>query len=106
MRMVYLRNVTTLKVDREKCTPCGACLVVCPHAVLSRVNGKIGITDRDACMECGACARNCPHGAISVKTGVGCAAAVVASALGIKKASCCSVESTEDGGSASGSGCC
>lgn len=106
MRMVYLRNVTTLKVDREKCAPCGACLVVCPHAVLSRVNGKIGITDRDACMECGACARNCPHGAISVKTGVGCAAAVMASALGIKNASCCSLESTKDGGSASGSGCC
>jgi len=39
------------------------------------------MADRDACMECGACARNCPTGALSVKAGVGCAAAIIVGAL-------------------------
>jgi ferredoxin len=32
-------------------------------------------------MECGACQLNCPTGAIAVDSGVGCAAAMIASAL-------------------------
>nr|MDA8132475.1 4Fe-4S binding protein [Elusimicrobiota bacterium] len=31
----------------------------------------------DLCMECGACAGNCPVEALSLKKGVGCAAAVI-----------------------------
>jgi ferredoxin len=37
------------------------------------------VVDRGACMECGACQRNCAFGAISVESGVGCAAAIIAS---------------------------
>ena len=91
-QLVYLKDVVTLRLDREKCTGCGTCLLVCPHAVLSLTNGKIKIVDRDACMECGACSRNCPFEALSVKSGVGCATAVINSMLGRKKASCCSIE--------------
>jgi len=91
-QLVYLKDVVTLRLDREKCIGCGACLLVCPHAVLSQTNGKIEIADRDACMECGACSRNCPVEALSVKTGVGCATAVINSMLGRKKASCCTIE--------------
>jgi hypothetical protein len=47
-------------------------------------------------MECGACAQNCPVQAIAVKAGVGCAAAVINSALGRKKAACCCVAETKD----------
>jgi hypothetical protein len=32
-------------------------------------------------MECGACQLNCPTGAITVDSGVGCAAAMISSAL-------------------------
>jgi hypothetical protein len=32
-------------------------------------------------MECGACAMNCAPGAITVRAGVGCAAAVITGAL-------------------------
>ena len=32
-RMTYLKDVVTLKLDEEKCTGCGMCLEVCPHAV-------------------------------------------------------------------------
>jgi NAD-dependent dihydropyrimidine dehydrogenase PreA subunit len=89
--MIYLKNVVSLAFQPEKCVECGMCLEVCPHAVFSFTNGKVDIKHRDACMECGACARNCPTEAVTVQAGVGCAAAVINSALGRKKASCCCV---------------
>jgi len=88
-QMVYLKDVVTLKLDEEKCVGCGMCLFVCPHAVLRPANGRVEIRDRDACMECGACSQNCPVKAVSVRAGVGCATAVINSALGRKNASCC-----------------
>ena len=88
-RLIYLKDVVTLRLEEEKCVGCGLCLLVCPHAVLSLTNGKIGIVNRDACMECGACAQNCPVEALNVRSGVGCAAAVINSMLGRKKSSCC-----------------
>ena len=86
---IYLRDVVTLSLDEKKCMGCGVCLNVCPHAVLSLTNGKVEITNRDACMECGACARNCSAEALQVRSGVGCATAVINSMLGRKKSSCC-----------------
>jgi len=90
----YLRGVTTLALDEEKCIGCGLCITVCPHAVFSMNGGKrIQIDDRDACMECGACALNCPAEALTVDAGVGCAAAVINSILGRSDgACCCSIE--------------
>jgi ferredoxin len=88
-QLVYLKDVVTLKLDEEKCIGCGMCLMVCPHAVLSQNNGRVRIENRDACMECGACAQNCPPQAVRVSPGVGCAAAVINSALGRNKSSCC-----------------
>ncbi len=75
--MIYLKDITTLQVFPEKCTGCGRCLEVCPHAVLKIEDRKVLIVDKDRCMECGACEKNCDFGAISVKSGVGCAAAVI-----------------------------
>ena len=92
-QFVYLRDVVTLKLDREKCIGCGMCLDVCPRAVLSLTDSKVEIMNRDACMECGACAKNCPVDAFSVRPGVGCAAAVINAALGRKKSTCCSIDS-------------
>ncbi|MCF8131089.1 MAG: 4Fe-4S binding protein [Deltaproteobacteria bacterium] len=104
----YLRDVVTLALDSEKCVGCGMCLMVCPQEVLSMQNGSAAIENRDHCMECGACARNCPTEAITVKAGVGCAAAVINSALGREGSSCCCV--IENDGSVTGgtgaSGCC
>ena len=94
--LIYLRDVVTLRLDEKKCMGCGACLLVCPHAVLSLTNGKVKIADRDACMECGACARNCPADALTVRAGVGCAVAVVNSMLGRKKSSCCCSVGSEE----------
>ena len=89
--MKYLLNVTTLALEGELCTGCGMCTEVCPHGVMAMGDGRAHITDRDSCMECGACARNCPSQAITVDVGVGCAVAVISSALGLNSA-CCNLD--------------
>jgi len=89
--LTYIPNVVTLQLDQEKCTGCGMCLLVCPHAVLGMNDGHARIENRDACMECGACAQNCPTLAVTVEAGVGCAAAVINTALGRDSSSCCCV---------------
>ncbi len=96
--MKYLANVTTLEYSPDKCSGCGRCLEVCPRSVFEmkednstltpapppqgegiRRRGVLRavVTDKDLCMECGACVRNCEFGAITVKSGVGCAAALI-----------------------------
>ena len=55
MVMKYLRDVTSIRIDGEKCTGCGLCLTVCPHQVIALTDGRAAVKDRDACMECGAC---------------------------------------------------
>jgi len=94
--LVYLKDVVTLELDREKCIGCGMCLIVCPHAVFSMNNSHAVIEERDACMECGACAKNCPTEALIVQAGVGCAAAVINSALGRNNSACCCIIDSPD----------
>jgi NAD-dependent dihydropyrimidine dehydrogenase PreA subunit len=88
MEMVYLKNVASLRLDVARCTGCGMCTEVCPHAVFAIEGRKASILDLDRCMECGACERNCPAGALSVRAGVGCAAALIHSALTGSEPSC------------------
>jgi NAD-dependent dihydropyrimidine dehydrogenase PreA subunit len=73
----YLAEVVTLTYDPTRCNGCRRCVEVCPHAVFSMHGKKAELMDRDACMECGACAKNCAAGAISVRSGVGCAQAII-----------------------------
>lgn len=101
--LIYLKNVVTLSLTPDKCKGCGTCLVVCPRAVFAMPKGKAEIANRDACIECGACQKNCSFGAITVKVGVGCAAAVINSFLGRKNSCCCTLP--EDDPSC-GPGCC
>jgi NAD-dependent dihydropyrimidine dehydrogenase PreA subunit len=98
-RMIYLKDVVTLGMEPDKCVGCKMCLLVCPHAVFALNNGTAVIKDRDACIECGACSKNCPADAITVRPGVGCAAAVINTALGRKgDACCCIIESPKNSG--------
>lgn len=101
--LIYLKDVVTLQLDQEKCVGCGMCLIVCPHAVLGMNNGHARIENRDACMECGACSRNCPTEALTVRAGVGCAAAVINAALGRDGSSCCCVVEQDENRCASSS---
>ena len=75
--MRYLSNIVTLELDSGKCTGCGMCVDVCPHAVFALEGRQAVISRKDNCMECGACVQNCAFGALSVDKGVGCAAAVI-----------------------------
>ena len=108
--LIYLKDVVTLQLDHDKCVGCGMCLIVCPHAVFSMNKGKARVENRDACMECGACAQNCPTEVVRVQAGVGCAAAVINTALGRESSSCCCIieqeETLEDSCSNPKSGCC
>lgn len=90
MSMRYLENVVTLEYEAAKCTGCGRCAEVCPHALfVMDADRKARLTDRDLCIECGACMRNCAFGAIKVRPGVGCAYALMISALRGKPAPVC-----------------
>lgn len=84
----YLPGVATLELDADACIGCGRCEEVCPHAVFAIEERKARLLDRDACMECGACARNCPVEAVTVRAGVGCAAALLSSGVGKSSPSC------------------
>jgi NAD-dependent dihydropyrimidine dehydrogenase PreA subunit len=58
--LVYLKDVVTLELDKEKCNGCGMCIKVCPHEVFGLKEGRAHIINRDFCMDCGACSLNCP----------------------------------------------
>ena len=77
----YLEDVVTLEFDVEKCTGCQQCTWVCPHGGFVMDGNRASMVDRGACMECGACERNCAFDAIHVKSGMGCAAGIIASWL-------------------------
>ena len=111
-RMVYLKNVVTLSLDQSRCSGCGMCSIVCPRGVFQKTDGKPIVIARDSCIECGACALNCPSGAVSVRTGVGCATAVLNSMFGRKSsgACCCSIDQYQEQDNTKSqsrsSGCC
>ena len=88
MTLTYLRNGETLRLDRARCRGCGRCIDVCPHEVLALEEGRAIIRRSSSCMECGACMKNCESGAITVRAGVGCAAAVISGMLRGTPAEC------------------
>ncbi len=87
--MTYIKNVTTLKYNKDLCTGCTMCINVCPHNVFRLNDKKVEIINKDNCMECGACMMNCPAAALTVNKGVGCAYAIIVSKLkGREEISC------------------
>jgi electron transfer flavoprotein alpha subunit/NAD-dependent dihydropyrimidine dehydrogenase PreA subunit len=53
-----------LKIDKDKCTGCGACMEMCPLGALTLVD-DLAVVD-DKCTACGACLDVCPVGALSL----------------------------------------
>jgi len=74
----YLLAGHSLVLDEALCNGCGRCVEVCPHEVFAMHDHVARIVSRDTCMECGACRMNCSEEAITVDSGVGCAAALIA----------------------------
>ena len=54
-----------IRIDRNKCIRCGACVGVCPKNAL-RLRDVI-VVDNNLCIECGTCAKACPANAITLK---------------------------------------
>jgi electron transfer flavoprotein alpha subunit/NAD-dependent dihydropyrimidine dehydrogenase PreA subunit len=56
-----------VKVIKEKCVGCGACIRVCPFDAIKMVDKKAVITDK--CTACGQCIEKCPVKAIEKEEG-------------------------------------
>lgn len=55
-------SIFRVRIDRKKCTQCGACIKVCPlEAAEDRVNGKKMPAD---CFSCARCLNVCPTDAL------------------------------------------
>ena len=53
-----------VKVDKDTCIGCGACVGTCPVEAISLEGGK-AVINQSKCVECGACKETCPVDAIS-----------------------------------------
>jgi 2-oxoglutarate ferredoxin oxidoreductase subunit delta len=54
-------------ISEKLCDGCGACVEVCPVAVLAMKDGKAVVVNVEACTECRACETSCPTGAITLE---------------------------------------
>ena len=101
----YVTN--TLSYDSSLCTGCGLCSIVCPHRVFEQEGRAAKLARPENCMECGACQRNCAARAIEVRSGVGCASALLLTALlGREEATCGCCGGDSGGGGREAAACC
>lgn len=63
--MLSLRQV--VKIDEEKCTGCGDCLIACAEGALEIVDGKARLISEVYCDGLGTCLGLCPEGAITTE---------------------------------------
>jgi len=54
-------------INKEKCTNCGMCILVCPQNVFGKENGSVVVKKPDECIDCGACEMQCPEQAIKLE---------------------------------------
>jgi electron transfer flavoprotein alpha subunit len=54
-----------VKVDKDKCVGCTACIESCPFNALSMDGDKVKV-DEAACGDCGACIGSCPTEALVI----------------------------------------
>jgi NAD-dependent dihydropyrimidine dehydrogenase PreA subunit len=55
-----------VKIDEEKCTGCGACIISCAEGALEIIDGKARLISEKYCDGLGNCL-DCPEGAISIE---------------------------------------
>lgn len=55
---------TIIKIDENKCTGCGECVVGCPEGAIQIIDGKARLVSDILCDGLGACIGTCPEGAI------------------------------------------
>jgi NAD-dependent dihydropyrimidine dehydrogenase PreA subunit len=57
-----------IKIDKEKCTGCGNCVIGCDEGALEIINGKAEVVNERFCDGLGACIGECPEGALTIET--------------------------------------
>ncbi|MHA1270354.1 MAG: ATP-binding protein [Candidatus Helarchaeota archaeon] len=60
-----IRNI--IKIDEDKCTGCGQCVINCAEGALKIIDGKAKVVSESYCDGLGACIGNCPEGALSIE---------------------------------------
>ncbi|MFX1236743.1 MAG: ATP-binding protein [Promethearchaeota archaeon] len=55
-----------IKIDEEKCTGCGQCVVACAEGALAIIEGKAKVINEVFCDGLGACIGECPEGALEI----------------------------------------
>ncbi|MHA1733975.1 MAG: ATP-binding protein [Promethearchaeota archaeon] len=57
-----------VEVDRDACSGCGECTIVCPEGALEVVGGKARVVADELCDGSGTCVESCPEGAARIVT--------------------------------------
>ena len=55
-----------VRIDEEKCTGCGLCIIACAEGAIEIVDGKARLLSDKYCDGLGACLGECPEGAITI----------------------------------------
>ncbi len=55
-----------IRIDKDLCTDCGACVVHCPTAALYCDEGRAVVFDKKKCIACELCRTACPFHAVVV----------------------------------------
>ena len=56
-----------IRIDKEKCNGCGACVPACAEGALQIIDGKAKLISETYCDGLGACLGECPQGAITIE---------------------------------------
>ncbi len=57
-----------IKINEEKCTGCGGCMIGCPEGALQVIDGKARLISDLFCDGLGACIGECPEDAIEIES--------------------------------------
>jgi MinD superfamily P-loop ATPase len=56
-----------VRIDDEKCTGCGLCVIPCAEGAIEIVDGKAKVMKEELCDGAGFCLGVCPEGALTVE---------------------------------------
>jgi NAD-dependent dihydropyrimidine dehydrogenase PreA subunit len=59
--------VSSIEVDRERCSGCGVCVEMCPLDLIRFGTDGVPYLKYDECWYCDVCVQECPEGAIRLR---------------------------------------